>query len=163
MTEATATTTSVRVDSLVGPLVVCGDDRAVSRILLPKRAAKLDRPDGVDRASGPVLDAVHQLDEYFAGERKAFDLPLELVGTDFQRAVWLALAAIPYGETISYRELAALVGRPRAVRAVGQANGANPVPIVLPCHRVIAADGTIGGYGGGVDLKRRLLALEASN
>ena len=85
---------------------------------------------------------------------------LELEGTEFQKEVWLALAEIPYGKTISYAELASMVGRPTAFRAVGQANGANPIPIVLPCHRVIASGGGIGGYGGGLDMKRQLLALE---
>jgi len=106
--------------------------------------------------------AAAQLDEYFAGRRRQFDLPLELGGTPFQRSVWLALADIGYGETISYAELAQRVGRPAAFRAVGQANGANPIPIVLPCHRVVASGGGIGGYGGGLTLKRRLLALEGA-
>ncbi len=110
---------------------------------------------------GPVLDAARQLDEYFARRRREFDLPLSLAGTDFQKSVWLALADIPYGETISYAELARWVGRPTAYRAVGQANGANPIAVILPCHRVIAADGTIGGYGGGLGTKRTLLALES--
>ena len=87
-------------------------------------------------------------------------LELELSGTEFQRSVWTSLADIPYGEVISYAELAEMVGRPTAFRAVGQANGANPIPIVLPCHRVVASGGGIGGYGGGLDLKRELLALE---
>ncbi|MGH9047330.1 MAG: methylated-DNA--[protein]-cysteine S-methyltransferase, partial [Acidimicrobiales bacterium] len=110
---------------------------------------------------GPVLEAARQLDAYFANERRRFDLPLALGGTDFQRQVWLTLAEIPYGETISYAELARWVGRPRAFRAVGQANGANPIAVILPCHRVIAADGSIGGYGGGLAMKRQLLALES--
>jgi methylated-DNA-[protein]-cysteine S-methyltransferase len=107
-----------------------------------------------------VAAAVKQLEEYFAGERTQFDLPLELEGTPFQKDVWLALGEIPYGKTISYAELASMVGRPTAFRAVGQANGANPIPIVLPCHRVLASGGRIGGYGGGLDMKRQLLALE---
>ena len=108
-----------------------------------------------------MLDAARQLDEYFARRRRTFELPLSVSGTPFQEQVWLTLAEIPYGETISYAELARWVGRPQAFRAVGQANGANPIPIILPCHRVIAADGSIGGYGGGLPTKRRLLALEA--
>lgn len=104
--------------------------------------------------------ALRQLREYFAGRRQTFDLELALAGTEFQLATWCALQAIPWGTTCSYAQLAAAVGRPRAVRAVGGANGANPLPIVVPCHRVIAADGSIGGYSGGLDRKRWLLAHE---
>ena len=104
--------------------------------------------------------AVRQLGEYFRGHRRQFDLPLDLRGTAFQRAVWTELMRIPYGTTISYGELAARIGRPRAARAVGAAVGANPVPIVIPCHRVIGKTGALVGFGGGLDLKRRLLALE---
>ncbi len=98
--------------------------------------------------------------EYLEGKRIEFDLPLDLRGTPFQIAVWSALLEIPYGETRSYQQIANVIGRPRAVRAVGAANGANPVAIVVPCHRVIASDGTLHGYGGGLDLKARLLAME---
>lgn len=106
--------------------------------------------------------AADQLREYFAGERRAFDLPLDAAGTDFQRSVWRALCAIPYGETRSYRELAEAIGNPSAVRAVARANGANPLSIVVPCHRVIGADGTLTGYAGGLEMKARLLALEGA-
>lgn len=105
--------------------------------------------------------ARRQLDEYFAGKRRRFDLPLAPAGTDFQRRVWWALLAIPYGEAISYGELARRVGKPRAARAVGAANGANPIAIIIPCHRVVGASG-IGGYAGGLDIKRHLLALEGA-
>jgi len=159
--HAQTTATQLCVESPIGDLVVAGDADAVTEILLPVpgRSSKVSR----DRAAvrGPVRDAARKLDVYFAGKRRQCELPLSLEGTDFQRDVWTALADIPYGETISYAELARWVGRPRAFRAVGQANGANPIPIVLPCHRVIAADGTIGGYGGGLPTKRALLALEA--
>jgi methylated-DNA-[protein]-cysteine S-methyltransferase len=106
------------------------------------------------------LQVRRQLGEYFAGTRRAFELPLAPRGTPFQRATWQELSDIPWGTAISYGELARRLGRPGGPRAVGQANGANPIPIVVPCHRVIAADGTLGGYGGGLELKRRLLALE---
>lgn len=154
-------TTRLRLKSPIGDLVVAGDAEHVTGVLLPNAARGGAAP--VDRGSvaGPVLDAARQLDEYFARRRRTFDLPLSLSGTPFQRQVWLALAEIPYGETVSYAELARRVGRPQAFRAVGQANGANPIPVILPCHRVIAADGGIGGYGGGLPTKRRLLALEA--
>lgn len=108
----------------------------------------------------PLLDRVaEQLREYLAGQRRTFDLPLDLRGTPFQRAVWAAIARIPYGQVMTYAGVAAAVGRPGAARAVGAACGANPVAVVVPCHRVVAADG-LGGYGGWLELKRRLLALE---
>ena len=109
-----------------------------------------------------LLEAASQLEEYFAGERRAFDLPFDLVGTPFQLRAWNGLAEIPYGTTVSYGEQARRLGVPRAVRAVGAANGANPLPIVLPCHRVIGADGSLTGYGGGLEIKRWLLAHEGA-
>jgi O-6-methylguanine DNA methyltransferase len=111
---------------------------------------------------GPNRDAIEQILEYLASERTHFDVPLDLRGTPFQRAVWDVLLKIPYGERCSYAEVACAIGRPTAQRAVGSANGANPVSLVVPCHRVIAADGSLGGYGGGQDLKARLLAMESS-
>jgi methylated-DNA-[protein]-cysteine S-methyltransferase len=107
------------------------------------------------------LEVVDQLQSYFAGERKNFELPLVLEGTDFQKRVWTALQKIPYGETISYKKLAETVGSPKAVRAVGAANGANPIPIIIPCHRVIGQDGSLTGFGGGLPLKKRLIELES--
>lgn len=103
-----------------------------------------------------------QLAEYFRGERREFDLPLAPRGTEFQRKVWAALRRIPFGKTISYRQLAQNIGNPAAMRAVGGANGANPIAIIIPCHRVVAADGTLGGYTGGLGFKRRLLELEGA-
>ena len=109
----------------------------------------------------PLVDKVTQeLGEYFAGKRREFSLPVELRGTDFQRAVWREIAAIPYGATLTYAEVARSAGRANAVRAAGSATGANPIPILVPCHRVIAAHGKLGGFSGGLDAKRRLLALE---
>ena len=158
---ATEPATQLCVESPIGDLVVSGNDEFVTELLLdvPGRTVTVSR----DRRNrrGPVLDAARQLDEYFARRRTTFDLPLAVSGTEFQEQVWLTLADIPYGETISYAELARWVGRPQAFRAVGQANGANPIPVILPCHRVIAADGTLGGYGGGLPTKRALLELES--
>lgn len=109
----------------------------------------------------PVLRAaIEQLTAYFAGSLREFSLPLEIIGTDFQKRVWCILRDIPYGETRTYRDLAIGLGRPSAVRAVGAANGSNPLPIVIPCHRVIGANGKLVGYGGGLALKKRLLDLE---
>ena len=111
---------------------------------------------------GPNRAAIEQILEYLASERIQFDVPLDLRGTPFQRAVWDALLEIPYGESRSYADVARAVGRPKAQRAVGSANNANPVSLIVPCHRVIAADGSLGGYGGGQKLKARLLAMELS-
>ena len=113
------------------------------------------------RESTSLTDsAAEQLTAYFSGALKGFDLPLDAAGTPFQQSVWQALCAIPFGETRSYRELAEAIGNPKAVRAVARANGANPLSIVVPCHRVIGADGTLTGYAGGLEMKARLLALE---
>jgi methylated-DNA-[protein]-cysteine S-methyltransferase len=109
-----------------------------------------------------ATEAVRQLRAYFAGQLRRFDLPLDMRGTDFQLRVWRELERIPYGETRSYLQIAEAIGAPRAVRAVGAANGANPVPIVVPCHRVIGASGKLVGYGGGLPLKKRLLQLEGA-
>jgi len=113
-------------------------------------------------ATSILEETARQLDNYFAGRLRRFDLPLSPSGTPFQREVWEALCAIPYGETRTYGEMAETIGRPKAVRAVGAANGANPIPIVVPCHRVIGADGSLTGYGGGMEIKKRLLALEGA-
>jgi len=114
-------------------------------------------------SSSVMRETIRQLRLYFAGELQAFDLPLELIGTDFQKRVWSALVTIPYGKTRSYTEIAAQIGAPRAVRAVGAANGRNPIPIIVPCHRVIGASGSLVGFGGGLEWKRLLLDLEATN
>jgi methylated-DNA-[protein]-cysteine S-methyltransferase len=150
-------------DSPVGPLLIAGDDAALHAICFPReKKPRRPEPGWTESRRGTVADAVAQLREYFDGKRTVFDLPLAPEGTPFQRTVWRTLEEVPYGETISYGELAKRVGNPKASRAVGSANGKNPLPIVIPCHRVIAADGTIGGFGGGLSTKRRLLALENS-
>jgi O-6-methylguanine DNA methyltransferase len=110
--------------------------------------------------SGLVALALDQIAEYLGGQRREFDLPLDVRGTDFQRRMWAAVAAIPYGEMRTYADIARVIGKPQAVRAVGAANGANPLPLVVPCHRVIGSDGSLTGYGGGLDVKRKLLDLE---
>ena len=117
------------------------------------------RPEG-RRDAQRCKHAAQQLGEYFAGRRRDFELPLAPVGTDFQLRVWKALCAIPYGAVRNYGDIARAIGQPKASRAVGQANGRNPLPIVIPCHRVLAGDGTIGGYSSGLTIKHRLLALE---
>ncbi|HEY3975430.1 MAG TPA: methylated-DNA--[protein]-cysteine S-methyltransferase [Candidatus Sulfotelmatobacter sp.] len=115
-----------------------------------------------EESAHATKDYVGELEEYFAGKRRAFTFALDLRGTDFQLACWRALLAIPYGETRSYADIARAVGRPQGFRAVGMANNRNPVAIVVPCHRVIASDGTLCGYGGGLDVKRKLLELEGA-
>jgi methylated-DNA-[protein]-cysteine S-methyltransferase len=151
------TTTTIPLDSPIGRLVLESDGDVLIGIWLPPATGRRSRDSG---DIPPVLkETATQLEEYFAGERTEFDVPMELDGTDFQRAVWAELARIPYGETISYGELARRVGRPKGPRAVGQANGRNPIPIIVPCHRVLASNG-IGGYGGGLPMKRALLAVE---
>ncbi len=119
------------------------------------------RSAGCDAEAGPLLmEAASQLRAYFEGRRRDFNLPLDPAGTEFQKRVWAELRKIPFGETRSYSEIARALGSPNYVRAVGAANGANPIPIVIPCHRVIGADGDLVGYGGGLELKRRLLEIE---
>jgi len=144
------------VKSPIGDLLLTSDGERLTGLKMSPF-----RPDPAWKRSPAALGpAAAQLEAYFAGELRAFDLELTTVGSPFQRSVWHALADIPYGETISYGELARRIGNPRAVRAVGRANGANPIAIVLPCHRVIGSNGTLTGYGGGLDRKAKLLALE---
>jgi methylated-DNA-[protein]-cysteine S-methyltransferase len=151
------------IDSPVGPLLLAASDEGLHAIGF--HAARRDVAHGHDWREGghALLNAARrQLGEYFEGRRTAFDLPLAPGGTPFQRDVWHTLATIPYGRTINYAELALRVGRPGASRAVGAANGRNPLPIVLPCHRVIGADGSLTGFGGGLPVKRFLLELEGA-
>lgn len=148
------------IDSPIGPLLL-GGDRQTLRVLWFGRGRRSQGPaaDWIE-APGEFRGVATQLREYFAGQRRAFDLAVEPAGTPFQRSVWRALQDIPYGETISYGELARRLGDLKAVRAVGLANGANPIAIVIPCHRVIGANGALIGFGGGLPTKRALLDLE---
>ncbi|KAF1687682.1 cysteine methyltransferase [Pseudoxanthomonas broegbernensis] len=150
------------IDSPVGMLTLATADAGLHAIEFPQDSYFLPR-DGWQEGDHPLLRrAQAQLDEYFAGHRRAFDLPLAPQGTPFQRQVWFALADIPYGRTVSYAQLAATLDRPTATRAVGAANGRNPLPIVLPCHRVIGANGALTGFSGGLPTKRFLLELEGA-
>ena len=146
-------TFSTQFSSTVGPLTLEGDDRALTRVGFGEPCA----PQGDADA---VATAAIQLEQYFAGERTDFDLDVELVGTPFERRVWEEVRAIPYGHTASYAEIARRIGRPSACRAVGRANGRNPVAVIVPCHRVVGSDGSLTGYAGGVEMKRALLDLE---
>jgi methylated-DNA-[protein]-cysteine S-methyltransferase len=152
-----------RMPSPVGTLTLVATDAGLSAILWEN-----DRPSRVrlniegEAHDHPVLvEAERQLTEYFAGRRKQFTVQLDVSGTDFQRKVWKALLAIPFGETRSYRQIAEEIGHPRAVRAVGAANGRNPLSIVAPCHRVVGSNGALTGFAGGLDVKARLLAFES--
>jgi methylated-DNA-[protein]-cysteine S-methyltransferase len=148
-----------RVDSPIGELLLVSDGRALTRLEMSPH----EPPAGGRRDPGSLREAEAQLCAYFAGELTDFDVPLAPAGSGFQLAVWAALTRIPYGETASYGEIAAEVGRPDAVRAVGATNGRNPIAVIIPCHRVIGADGTLVGYGGGLPRKRQLLELEAEH
>ena len=147
--------------SPVGEITLVGDGDALTGLYMTEHRHRPPLPEGARRDGAPFADARRQLGEYFAGERTEFDLPLGMAGSPFQRQVWRALLDIPYGETVSYGELAQRVGRPGAARAVGLANGRNPISIVVPCHRVIGSSGALTGYGGGTERKRFLLDLEA--
>ena len=151
------TTYAARVASPIGSLTALVDEAgALTRLLFAGEAPPPDAVWDDERCASVAAE----LGEYFRGERRDFEVPVAPRGTEFQRRVWDELRRIPYGQTISYRELAARIGRPAAVRAVGRANGTNPIPIVVPCHRVIGADGSLTGYGGSLETKRRLLDLE---
>jgi methylated-DNA-[protein]-cysteine S-methyltransferase len=147
------------IDSPIGLLTLAGEGHVLTHLRMVDQTYEPSREDWLldDRA---FPDAVEQLSAYFAGELKDFDLRLEFRGTDFQRRVWAALRTIPYGETRSYGEIAEQVGSPTASRAVGLANGHNPIAVIVPCHRVIGANGSLTGFGGGLDRKRALLDME---
>lgn len=153
-------------ESPVGPLALRAGPAGLEALRFVDRDVDerpaTDAQPGDEGEDASVLDAAtHQLREYFAGERREFDLPLAPTGTEFQLRVWQELRRIPYGETISYGELARRIGNPRASRAVGLANGANPIAILVPCHRVVGADGRLTGFGGGLRRKATLLAIES--
>lgn len=147
--------------SPVGPLLLAGR-RAALELLAFSSGDQAKAPEAEWEAQdAPFAEAAHQLAEYFNGRRRAFDLPLAPQATAFQRKVLEALQTIPYGETRTYKDIAAAIGHPKAVRAVGAANAKNPIPIIIPCHRVVGSDGSLTGFGGGLDAKRMLLRLEA--
>jgi methylated-DNA-[protein]-cysteine S-methyltransferase len=149
-----------RIDSPVGPLLLVADDAGLRKIFFENERDRCRLDSSWQEDSKFFKSAISQLRAYFAGELQEFDLPLAPEGTPFQLKVWRHLCEIPYGETISYGELARRIGNPNASRAVGLANGSNPIPIVIPCHRVIGSNGKLTGYGGGLPVKEKLLALE---
>jgi methylated-DNA-[protein]-cysteine S-methyltransferase len=148
-------------DSPVGQLTLAGKDGRLMHLRMVDQTYEPSH-DGWEPDDEAFPEAVEQLEAYFAGRRTDFELELDLVGTQFQRRVWAALQTIPYGETRSYGEIARQIGAPGAFRAVGLANGHNPIGIIVPCHRVIGSNGSLTGYGGGLDRKRALLELEKS-
>jgi methylated-DNA-[protein]-cysteine S-methyltransferase len=150
------------IDSPIGRLLLAGSAEALARVQFQAGPRPLRPPREWSHDAAPFAAVLGQLKEYFAGTRRTFRLPLAPHGTTFQRAVWKALLAIPYGETVSYGELARRLGLANGARAVGLANGANPLPIIVPCHRVIGADGSLTGFGGGLPIKRSLLSLEGA-
>lgn len=144
-------------DTMLGRLTLAQDDEGITLITFGENSM----PDSFEQKKTPLIgEAIKQLDEYFGKKRRVFDLPLSLHGTEFEKKDWNALLTIPYGQTRSYGEIAAQIGSPKACRAVGRANGMNPIAIVIPCHRVIGANGTLTGYSAGLDKKKVLLDLE---
>jgi methylated-DNA-[protein]-cysteine S-methyltransferase len=160
MPTRTETLLYTTLDSPVGDLLLLGDAHALRGLYMQAGRKPVRIADWWQTADEPFAPARTQLEQYFAGERTTFDLPLAAEGSEFERRVWRALEDIPYGETQSYGEVADRIGAPGAARAVGLANGRNPISIVVPCHRVIGANGTLTGYGGGLERKRFLLELE---
>ncbi len=150
-------------ESPIGPLMLTGRGEALEGLYFSTGSKARGADPDWQRDDARFADARRQLDEYFAGARRTFDLALAPHGTDFQLAVLAALQQIPYGETRTYAEIAQAVGRPRAVRAVGTANGRNPIALIIPCHRVIGSDGSLTGFGGGLDAKQTLLSHEAGH
>ena len=161
MTSAALISTTT-IDSPIGPLQLTAEDGVLTRLFMDaqRHAPAVSEAWRDDRAA--LANVVEQLDAYFNGELTEFDVVLDPAGTGFQRAVWAALRTVRYGETCSYGEIAAQIGRPAASRAVGQANGRNPIAIIIPCHRVIGSGGSLTGYGGGLEVKRALLELEGA-
>ena len=156
---STVSYTTVR--SPVGPLLLVGDEGGLRRVHFASgRRPKSPERDWAENR-GPFREVIRQLEAYFEAKLREFDLPLVLDGTEFQLLVWRNLRKIPYGETVSYGQLAQRIGSPQAARAVGLANGSNPIPIIIPCHRVIGSNGDLTGFGGGLAVKRKLLALES--
>ena len=166
---------STNIQSAIGPLFLAASGRGLVALEFdarlpgqqsirpnPRHLREEEKGFQFEDSPGQMRPYVNELEEYFAGKRREFTFPLDLRGTDFQLACWRALLAIPYGETRSYADIARAVGKPNAFRAVGMANNRNPIAIVVPCHRVIASDGTLCGYGGGLDVKRKLLELEGA-
>ena len=148
--------------SPIGKLLLAGDGNCLNLLGLPSGSMAREHQNHWVKDSVPFREAISQLEKYFSGELRKFNLILAPKGTTFQKSVWEALTLIPYGETWSYGQLASYIGKPKASRAVGAANGVNPIPIIIPCHRVIGANGKLTGFGGGLQMKNSLLTLEST-
>jgi len=164
MTQPTSSATLryTTVSSPIGELLLLGDDEALHGLYMQDGRKPTRIAASWERSAAPFADVCAQLQEYFAGVRTSFDVRLAPRGAEFELRVWRALQDIPYGETVSYGEIARRVSQPQAARAVGLANGRNPIAVIVPCHRVIGADGSLTGYGGGLERKRLLLELESA-
>lgn len=151
----------VKINTVIGPLYLVANDQCLTGIFWKQQSAKILTSKDQSSPAAQILEKTEaQLNEYFNGKRKAFDIPLSPEGTEFQKRVWDQLIQIPYGKTCSYKDLATQLKDSNASRAVGTANGKNPISIIIPCHRVISSNGTLGGYAGGLDIKTKLLDLE---
>ncbi|MFD2178229.1 methylated-DNA--[protein]-cysteine S-methyltransferase [Veronia pacifica] len=152
-----------RYPSPLGELTMIASEKGLKGIFFPDHKLPTAMPENLIDDKSPFTEVCHQLDEYFDGKRQTFNIELDVSGTDFQKEVWQVLQVIPYGETIHYQQLAEAIGKPKASRAVGAANGKNPLSIVIPCHRVIGKNGKLTGYAGGVDAKKWLLTHEKNS
>ncbi len=154
-----------RYQSSIAPIILAGDEDGLSRVYfdVPEAKEKLKIPPEWTENESFFADIIKQLDEYFAGKRKKFDVKLNLKGTEYQKKIWALLAEIPYGQTMTYSEVAQKSGNAKAARAVGGANGKNPVPVIIPCHRVVGAKNNLTGFAFGVDIKEKLIKLETVN
>lgn len=152
----------VKFQSEIGPLYLVASESGLHGVFWKEKNIKYANSKMTSKAIEILKETQMQLEQYLCGQRKAFDLPLDVTGTEFQKRVWLELSKIPYGKTFSYSDIAKKIKNDKAVRAVGTANGRNPISLIVPCHRVIAADGTLGGYAGGLEIKEKLLRLEQS-
>jgi methylated-DNA-[protein]-cysteine S-methyltransferase len=151
------------IESPVCPILLAGNEEGLKHVILLKGEKKVKIPDNWVKNKGFFRETAKQFEDYFSGKLKSFDLNLAFEGTDFQKAVWKALCEIPYGETRTYKDIAASIGKPKACRAVGLANNRNPIAIVVPCHRVIGSNGKLVGYASGLDVKEFLLELEKAD
>jgi len=146
--------------SPIGKLLIAGTDRKLEAIFFPNSIDQFEISDEIQYSEENFTDVSRQLSDYFAGKRQTFEVDVFPAGTDFQKKVWRELQNVPFGQTASYGEIAARIDNPKACRAIGMANGKNPIPIIIPCHRIIGKDGSLTGFGGGLDIKRKLLELE---
>lgn len=150
----------IKFQSDIGPMYIVASENGLRGVFWKEPKIQYTTPQMQGKTIQILNTTQKQLEQYLKGQRKIFDLPLDIIGTEFQKHVWRELSKIPYGKTLSYSDIARKIKNDKAVRAVGTANGRNPISLIIPCHRVIAADGTLGGYAGGLEIKKKLLGLE---